>query len=703
MKNLNKHLIFMLVAALLFGAVLTACGGEEPTPTPRVRSEEEDEADEEDPVEEPTEEPVEEPTEEPTAVPTEEPEPTAVPDPTAGFVDFSNEVLGVSLSYPEAWAMEAAEDSDELRLASSEDILADQQDNIQGAIMNFVFLDPALLATFGGEELDTSDPVAVLNVFVELFTANSDATDGVVVTVTEAPTAVTVNGQDAAMVLADASDTEGDTAVMQLYLIMADGNVAFVAAGVEASEEAEYRPVLDAIINTVTLSAPVGGTTDVDVNLTGDMLLYGDTVDGVVDASGPSVWTFIGLEGEVIDIIVTPAGEFDAVVDVVDESGTSILPNGEIDSSFGVEEVLDIAIPATGNYTIIVRGFADATGNYTLSIVEAGTAVVTPPVTGGDGEPIAYGDFVSGAVDASTPVASYSFSGAADDIVGMIITPFGELDAVVDVVDASGGSLLSRERDASFGPENVIVALPADGVYTINIYGFEGSSGSFDLQMGFPLTNVVIATADTLEAEDEGEGHSFPFTALRAGDMVGIYVEPAEDLDIAIQVRQEDALLEGLGFDPERGFDASIDVEEFVMLIAETGNYSFRILNSQDDFAGNTGDYEVVLFGTTEVIFELAYGDVVDARTNPDGLVDYVISGLAGESMVVNVASDDDSIDTVIEILDLDENVLASIDDTVSGEVEELVYTFESDGLVLIRVRDFFGAEGDFVMTVDMQ
>jgi hypothetical protein len=102
--------------------------------------------------------------------------------------------------------------------------------------------------------------VAVLNVFVELFTANSDATDGVVVTVTEAPTAVTVNGQDAAMVLADASDTEGDTAVMQLYLIMTDSNVAFVAAGAEASEEAEFRPVLDAIINTLTLSAPVGGT-----------------------------------------------------------------------------------------------------------------------------------------------------------------------------------------------------------------------------------------------------------------------------------------------------------------------------------------------------------------------------------------------------------------------------------------------------------
>ena len=30
MKHLNKHLIFLLVAALLFGTALTACGGEDP-------------------------------------------------------------------------------------------------------------------------------------------------------------------------------------------------------------------------------------------------------------------------------------------------------------------------------------------------------------------------------------------------------------------------------------------------------------------------------------------------------------------------------------------------------------------------------------------------------------------------------------------------------------------------------------------------
>jgi hypothetical protein len=168
----------------------------------------------------------------------------------------------------------------------------------------------------------------------------------------------------------------------------------------------QYRPVLDAIVNTVTLSAPVGGTTDdVDVNLTGDMLLYGDTVDGVVDASGPSVWTFIGLEGEVIDLIVTPEGEFDVVVDVVDESGTSILPNGESRCflwcgrsarcrRFRPRATTPSSCAALPMPPVITP----------LSLVEAGTAVVPPPVvTGGDGEPIAYGDLVSGAVDGFNP------------------------------------------------------------------------------------------------------------------------------------------------------------------------------------------------------------------------------------------------------------------------------------------------------------
>lgn len=812
MKHVNKHLIFMLLAAMLFGTILTACGGEDPTPTPRPSNN--DNEDNTPPEEDPTEEP------EPTAEPTATPEPTETPDPTAGFVDFSNDVLGVSLSYPGDWAIEFDEEAGDMKLASSQEILDDGEDKIKGAILNVLFLDTELLGFFGGDGVDTTDPVAVLGIFSDLISENGgDGSFDMVIT--DEPTAVTINGQSGATALAMATSKEGDEAIVKLSVILSGNRAAFVFAGAENSAEAEMRPALDAIENSITLSTPVGApptTGGVEIPESVGFLLYGDVVDGTVDESGPSAWSFGGLEGEAVDIIVVPAdgfdavvdivdengnsvlptgevddsfdteellgfvipttgnytilvrgfagatgdyqltlaeagtavapppttgeaggaiaigeavagtsdtsdpsvwifagqegdvvdiivvpeGDFDAVVDVVDSSGNSILPNGEVDASFGTEEVLGVVIPASGSYAIMVRGFAGDTGNYQLTLTEAGTAVSPPPIAGGDGTPIAYGDFASGSVDASNPVASFSFAGVADDVVGMIITPSGDFDAIIDVVDAAGNSLLSRERDASFGNENVIVSLPSDGVYTINVFGFDGAAGSFDLQMGFPLTNVVIAAPDTLDPEDEGEGHSFPFTALRAGDMVGIYAEPAENLDIAIQVRQGGDLLSDLGFDPERGFDSSVAEEEFVMIASETGTYTFRVLNSQDEeFAGNTGDYEVVLFGTPEVVFELTYGDFVDARTNPDGLIDYVISGQPGDSVVLNVISDDDSVDMIIEILDLDENVLASIDEGFSGEPEELTYTFESEELVIIRVRDFFGGEGDFVMSVE--
>lgn len=700
MKNVKKPLIFILLATLLFGAVLTACGGEDPTPTPRPTRD--------DAADTPTEEPA--PTEEPTQVPepTATPEPTETPDPTAGFIDFSNEVLGISLSYPGEWAIEFDEVGSELKLASSQEILDDQQNNIKGAILNVLFLDRELLGLIGGEELDTEDPVAVLGLFVGLFTEQGGTGEDIALTVTEEPTAVTVNGQEGAQVLADASDSNGDTAVMKLLLIMSDTRVAVVLAGSEVSEEAQNRPLLDAIENSIALSTPVGvaevvggGTTDIPVS--SGFLLYGDSVAGTVDASGPSAWDFVGLEGELIDIIIEPVGDFDIVFDVVDANGSSILPNGEIDAAFGTEEIRELTIPASGSYVILVRGFADETGDYQLTIAEAGTVTTTPPIGGGDGESIEYGAFVSGAVDSANPMASYSFSGAEGEAVGMVITPFDDFDVVVDVVDGSGNSILPRERDASFGSENVLVVLPADGVYTINVYGFDGAPGSFDMQMSFPLTNVVFANPDTLEAEDEGLGHAFPFTTLQAGDMVGTHVEPSEELDVAIQVRQGDETLSGLGYDPERGFDAAVGGEDYVFIAEETGTYTFRVVNSVDDFAGNTGDYEVTLFGTPEVVFELAYGDFVDARTNSDGLVDYVISGLVGDSMALNVLSDDDSVDLVIEILDLDENVLATVDDGFSGEEENLVYTFENEELVIIRVRDFFGGEGNFVMSVTIQ
>ncbi|WP_420628701.1 hypothetical protein [Candidatus Leptofilum sp.] len=717
MKNLNKHLIFLLLAAFLFGTVLAACGGEDPTPTPRASNDDDDDGDpppDEDPEEEPTEEPEEEPTDEPepTPEPTEEPtpEPTATPDPTAGFTQFSNAALGLDFSYPADWAIEFDELGSSIDLASSQEILDSADDNIAGAIMNIVLFNRADLDFLATEELDMSNPVDVLSIFTDqIALAGGDETFEMVIT--QEPMATTINGQEAAVALASAtSTTDNEEANVRLSLILGEARAAFIFSGTEVSSASEYQPIIDAIENSMVISTPEGtppiGTGDGtgELPVSQGLLLYGDSISAAVDATGPSVWDFVGIEGESVDIIIEPEGDFDVVFDVLNDSGASILPNGEIDAAFGTEEIRNLVIPTSGLYFISVRGFADATGNYTLTLVESGSED-----TGDTG--FAYGDLVTGVIDAANPTLSYSFTGSADDIAGVVVTPVGDFDVVIDLFDSAGNSLLNAERDASYSIENILFALPADGVYTIQVSGFGGAAGSFDLKLSEPFTNVVFANPSTLEADDEGAGHAFPFRPLRAGDVIGIYAEPVDGLDIAVQVRKGDQLQGAevgidntLEDDSERGWDVEIGAEEFAMVATEATWYAFRVLNSQDeDFGGNTGDYEVTLFGNPYIVFELAYGDLVDARTNQEGQIEYVISGAVGDSMVISVLSDDDSVDMVIEVLDLDENVLASVDDGFSGEPEELVYTFESEDLVIIRVRDFFGNEGDFVMSVESQ
>jgi maltose-binding protein MalE len=87
--------ITLLLSIFLVGAlVLTACGGEEPTPTPEpVEEPAEEPAEEptEEPMEEPTEEPMEEPTEEPMEEPTEEPAEEAAAEPELSLTVWADD------------------------------------------------------------------------------------------------------------------------------------------------------------------------------------------------------------------------------------------------------------------------------------------------------------------------------------------------------------------------------------------------------------------------------------------------------------------------------------------------------------------------------------------------------------------------------------------------------------------------------------
>ncbi len=252
-------------------------------------------------------------------------------------------------------------------------------------------------------------------------------------------------------------------------------------------------------------------------------------------------------------------------------------------------------------------------------------------------------------------------------------------------------------NDNSFGMEAVAAMLPENGEYAVVVTPFnEGEVGDFEVTLAGP-NGVAVFAADTLE--EEGEEHAFPFSASE-GEIVSIFVEPDGELDVVVRVLNDDTDEELVEVD--RSFGA----EGTGYLIPEDGNYYFLIVGfvpdeDTDDGGENIGDYSVTMLGSTEVVFELAYGDSVSGQFGGDtGFAEFWLSGTTGDTVTITLDSAEE-VDGTIDIFDLDENALASIDDAFSGETETLSYTFESDGLVIIRASEFFGGTGDFDMFVD--
>ena len=369
MKQIFTRLSMALVAMIFFGLFFTACGGgdegEATTASDNANAEVPTAEVAEAPTDEPA--PTDTPEPEPTATPEPSPTPEPTPDPTAGFVAFESAEGGFKLQYPDGWF---TNDLFGLAIfASAEELLDSPDPGEEGGVM--------VVITGPTEDFDSDfgsrDPVDVVN------SGFGDLGFGEDAELVEGPTATTINGVDAATAVIKATSDNG-TALAAYMVVIVDETRAAVAFGATPEEsEDEFMPVFATIANTIELMEPVvedlpAGDNDTAALDSQGFLLFGDVMTSEVIAGESSIWDFIGLEGESVDIVVIPQG-MDVVVDVLDEAGNSILESGAIDESFDTEEILGLAIPASGTYYIVITGFSDSdAGAYEISFNEAGTA-----------------------------------------------------------------------------------------------------------------------------------------------------------------------------------------------------------------------------------------------------------------------------------------------------------------------------------------
>jgi serine/threonine protein kinase len=292
-----------------------------------------------------------------TATPEEATEEAATPtvpanNVTANFIGRQSDTFGIALAAPEDWYFD--DSAGYVAVASDEDVISDEVTITEGGVV-YVFADSI-------EDIEIVDPVAMLQLAAPNLELSADAA------IVEQPSALTISGQTAAIAaIRGTTDEDGTPYLALISLIIHDERFAIAVGATPEESVTTYRPVLEAIINTIELSEPFGGA-----ELQG-YLEYGETVNGAVDETGAVVqWGISGTRNDILDVNVIPLdSDFDLVVDVWDGTGTSILRGGPVDRSLGEEVIERLRLPEDGDYFIVIYGYDDSTGDYELTVEES--------------------------------------------------------------------------------------------------------------------------------------------------------------------------------------------------------------------------------------------------------------------------------------------------------------------------------------------
>jgi hypothetical protein len=553
---MNKSL-FQKLIILLFALPALACGllgGEEPTPTPAPTS-----------TPEPPTATAVPPT--PTPVPpTNTPEPTATPDITADFVTYESGETGLTLQYPADWSIE---DLFFLQLATDEEVIGSPELITEGAAMFF--------SAGPTDELPNTDPVALVNEAVSQFDLSED------VSIVDGPTPVTIQGQDAA--IARIEGTSGDTgqALVGLVAIYINGDRAAVGFGFTPQEsEAEYLPIIEAILNSVIVGEPteVEPETPTDEPPTVDSstpVAVGDDFTTTLPAGSPLDFVFDGQAGSPLTIAVEPLGEeLDLVLEIFDAEQNSLQ---QIDETF-TDDTEDAVFtpPADGQYFLRVTDFFDLSGDVHITITAGG--VVAPA----GGTPLTAGQLVQGRLDGDA--VQYSFTGTAGEASTIFLMPDEDLDATLAILGTDGSELVERVDDGFPGEAEGITYTPAaDGEYIVEIDGFGAVEGGFSILL---VDNSVAFTAEGVVPEDGEQSYR---VCVPANAQLMVFADPEEEFDNVVDLFGPGG---GTLIDQtDNGFTGEPEVVIFTEGQANTAEYP--VIVTVAGFAGQDGAFSIII------------------------------------------------------------------------------------------------------------
>ncbi|RMF80241.1 MAG: hypothetical protein D6737_08635 [Chloroflexi bacterium] len=321
--------------------------------------------------------------------------------------------------------------------------------------------------------------------------------------------------------------------------------------------------------------------------------------------SGPVNLSYNSPGNETVSITLRALGAGDSSVDtvlsVLDPSGFEI---GRNDDHGGVRPELagldsalvDLPLTAPGTYTIVVDSFGGLGAGPVEVLVESG-AGSAPPKGNGTSE-----TFNGSVAQNETFTQNLNFN--AGDVVTISVRGINGFDPFTSLRDA-GGVVVAENDDhgtndsslAAFDSKIQNFTIPASGNYTLEVRGFGGAAGSFDVTVetgGGAAAAPAGSSSQVFNGSLEANGRFVQTITLNAGDVITVTVR---DVSGTLDPRLEifDASKVQVAANDDHGTnDPTLDaldskVENFT--VPTSGVYTLEVT----DFFGAAGDFEMVV------------------------------------------------------------------------------------------------------------
>lgn len=306
-------------------------------------------------------------------------------------------------------------------------------------------------------------------------------------------------GQYATIALAP----EDDNIDLTLLLIDPEGNILASMDGGYAGDLEVLTDVLLAEAGTYLIDVgeffKEGGQYQLSLTLAeqprfggGGRIEFGREINSDLGDDGEHIWVFSGTAGQEISLVLTSLNDqLDVILEVRGPDGQELLA---VDEGFAgdAEVVAGLILPVTGEYQIIVRGFAGRGGAYTLVLDEGGESTVNFY----DAGDLDYGQSGRDALRQDEAHAWF-FDGATGDFVTVEVAPLDStLDLDIWLLDPDLNTVAMKDQFLAGESETIEAELQSDGQYLVLVREFFGEPGQYEIRLN-------AGTDDSLEIAGE--------------------------------------------------------------------------------------------------------------------------------------------------------------------------------------------------------